>query len=204
MRRNGLKSGLLFSTSLMTAALGYGKKAYAACTPDPFVPNAFLCSGVNAVPGNYTFGGSNVAVVVASPSVFFTFAADDQISITGDGNLFFESQGTVILFSDLGVGVDILNNIANTPGSITVTTAFQAPTGPNNWRIEGDAAAIRAINNANGDINLTLNNRLIGEDAGVIADHNGTGNITITVGNAAVGLRTARLPQLAWVSTTTP
>ena len=106
------KQLLIYETAIPVSAARHGGASF-----DPTNNYAFS-AGINAVPGSYSFTGTDISVVVASPTVFFTNTATDQISITGDGDLFFESQGTVILFSDGGIGVDILNYGAGSPGTV--------------------------------------------------------------------------------------
>ncbi len=180
MRINGLTGGHLFTISLMTAATGSVQPAHANCLQDPLIASSHVCSGVSVLPGSISFGGTDISVMVAAPSVFFNVAgATDQLSITGDGALAFRSEGSVLLLSGGAVGVNLLNSGIGSAGSIAITTVAADPASPGPWRIEGATAGIQAINRANGDITLTLGSRIVGTDAGVVAQQDGAGSIDL-------------------------
>ena len=98
MGRSGLKSGLLLSTSVITAALAYSRRAYANCIAVSGPSSAYTCTGAPGGPTTYSFNGSDISVLAEATTVFFNdadFPASNQISISGDGDLTFGSAGSV-------------------------------------------------------------------------------------------------------------
>lgn len=152
MRRNGLKSGFLATTALMTAALGYGRKAYAQQACYQTAPATVLCDGSanyvnynNGLPTaasgwDYTFtpGGAatSITVALAPTTVLSTAGAygtpyygsyrpGDLIRITGDTNVTLNATRYSYLYSTTGNAVYLYNNNSGNTGNINVTTAFQ-------------------------------------------------------------------------------
>ena len=171
LRRRVLLSG----TVLVTAAVGYGRRAYGQCAPT--VAPSYQCLGVNVT--TQTISANNASVsTVAGFSV--NTAAGDAITITGDGALSYTDTnaspltttgGTALTVRSVGDDVG-----TSTPGSVTINT---------NGALSGLYGVV-ARNYGTGVLTITANGNVTGTgSSGVGIDtynsHAGT-NLTVTTG----------------------
>jgi uncharacterized protein with beta-barrel porin domain len=172
---HSLKSKLAVTTALVAAFCGYGRRAYAACSPTGSA--TYLCSGYNV--STQTISANEAAVSTASGFGVNT-ASGDAITITGDGALSFTDTNASTITTTAAGGhslyIHALADDGGTPGSITINSNSNV-TGTG---LYGDG--IRAYNHGTGALTITANGDVTGTDGtGIFANNSGT-NLTITTG----------------------
>jgi hypothetical protein len=200
---HSFKSKLAVTTALVAAFCGYGRRAYAACSPTGSA--TYLCSGYNVSTQTIS---ANEATVSTVSGFGVNTASGNAITVTGDGALSFTDiyASTIkTTASATSLYVHALADDGPTPGSITINA---------NSTITGGEAGIFAFNNgtgattvtANGDVTATdaaiasvditatsvtittgTGSTITGGEFGIIVDHNGTGGVTITADGTVTG-----------------
>jgi hypothetical protein len=171
LRRRVLLSG----TMLVTAAVGYGRRAYGACAPT-VAPN-YQCSGANVT--TQTINANNASVsTIAGFSVYAL--AGNAIEITGDGALSYTDTNSSPLTAAAGIALYVRSGgaYAATPGSVTINT---------NGTLSGYSGIV-ASNSGAGAITITANGNVTGTTYyGILAGNSGTGALTITANGNVTG-----------------
>ena len=165
---------------LATAAIGYGRRAYAACVPAG--GSNFICSGASTV---QTISAAN-ANVSTQPAFSVTTVSPNALTISGSGDLFYTDTNFSPLNAPSGNGLNVSN--AAGPGSITINT---------NGAITARNYGIRGRNFGSGALTITANGDVISTGTGVasfsrgiIAINSGTDlSVTTGVGTTVSGLR---------------
>jgi uncharacterized protein with beta-barrel porin domain len=143
LRRRVLLSG----TMLVATAVGYGRRAYAACVNSG--GSTYQCSGVNVT--TQTINANNVSV--STVSGFSVATGGNGITITGDGALSYTDTNA----SPLTAGADALDvvshgDFAGTPGGISINT---------NGALNG-GGGIFALNYGTGAVTVTAKGNVTG------------------------------------------
>src|SRR4030081_2076100 len=115
LRRRVLLSG----TMLVTAVVGYGRRAYGACVNSG--GSTYLCSGAEVT--TQTINANNASVsTIAGFSVYAP--AGNAIEITGDGALSYTDTKSPPLPAAAGIALYVRPGgaYAATPGSVTINT----------------------------------------------------------------------------------
>ena len=167
---------------LATAAIGYGRRAYAACVPAG--GSNFICSGASA---GQTISAAN-ANVSTQPGFSVSTVSPNALTISGSGDLFYTDTNLSPLTANSGNGLNISN--AAGPGSVTINT---------NGVINARNFGIYGGNNGTGALSITANGDVISAGTGVanlsrgiMALNSGTGtdlSVTTGVGTTVSGLR---------------
>src|SRR5690242_2813687 len=107
------RRALLSSTMLMAAAVGYGRRAYAACVNSG--GSTYQCSGAS---GAQTINANNPAV--STLPGFSVTTGGNGITITGDGALSYtDTNASPLTAGGTALNMYSLGDFAGTPGSIT-------------------------------------------------------------------------------------
>jgi len=165
----------------MTAAVGYGRRAYGQCAPT-VAPN-YQCSGVNVTTQTITANNASVSTALGFS---VNTPTGNAITITGDGALSYTDTNASPLTAAAGTALQVNSggDFSGTPGSITINT---------NGVLSGSGDShngIAAYNSGTGAINVTANGNvtgnLIGANGfGIIAVNSGLGtgtDVTVTTG----------------------
>jgi hypothetical protein len=168
LRRRALLSGSM----LVAAAVGYGRRAYAACVNSG--GSTYQCSGANFTTQNIIANNAAVSTV-AGFSV--TSATDNGITILGDGALSYtDIHASPVTGYVAGLYVRTLGS--NTTGSVTINT---------NGAISANYFGIKALNYDRGALTITANGNVsthgVGAYSGIYARNSSTGtNLSVTTG----------------------
>ena len=165
LRRRVLLSG----TMLAAAAVGYGRRAYAACVNSGGA--TYQCSAAAVTTQTITANNASVSTV-AGFSV--NTPAGNAITITGDGALSYTDTNASQLTAAAGTALYVHSggDFAGTPGSVTINT---------NGVLSG-LTGIIAQNYGTGALTITANGDFTGTTGvGISADNFGT-NLTVTTG----------------------
>ncbi len=177
MRRFGasaLQRRLLGSASLLAAAAGYGRHAYAQASCYNTSGTNYICTGVGT--SALSVNANNATVYSQSPlQVTLSGGPADALFISGAGSLSFIDAyaDTIISGTDTGLGLRVTGDAGATPGSATILAS--------GYFRGADEYAIYVYNSGSGDTSITLTGSARG-GYGIYAD-NGTsaGNLSITV-----------------------
>src|SRR3990172_2924666 len=168
-----LKNKLVVTTAVAAALFGYGRRAYAACDPQP-APD-YLCSGATATTQSISYDNANVYTAYGFSVIT---AAGNAITITGDGALSFTDIYASTITGGGGGGnpgglyMKVLGDYNATPGSATINV---------NSKIAGYMYGIRARNLGSGEISITADGEATGVFAGIGTINHGT-DLIITAG----------------------
>ena len=190
---------LLSSTMLVSALVGYGRRAYAAC-PVTVAPN-YLCSGANAATITINANNANVSTA-AAPAFSINAAAGNALTITGNGALVYtDANASPLTAPATALFIRSTGDDGLTPGSVTVDTNGVLIGGGYGIRASnygggalsitangavtgGNYTAIRAENFAAGtDLSVTAAGTVFGNFFGIIASNYGTGALSVCVWN---------------------
>jgi uncharacterized protein with beta-barrel porin domain len=157
---------------LMAAAVGYGRRAYAACVNTG--GSTYECSGVNVTQQAIN---ANNATVFTDPGFSVTTAAAGAITITGDGALSYTDVNASPLTAPSAAALYVRSggNYAATPGSVTINT---------NGVLTGGIYGVDARNFGTGALTVTVNGNVTGTGTfspGIFALNYGTG-LSVTTG----------------------
>ena len=163
LRRRVLLSG----TMLVAAAVGYGRRAYAACVNTG--GSTYQCSGTNATTQAINGPNANNAAVSTLPGFSVNTATGDGITITGDGALSYTDTNASSLTATGGYALYVgsSGDVAGTPGSVTINT---------NGALSGVNNGIFARNYGTGAVTVTANGNVTGTVGfGIYAANNSAG-----------------------------
>jgi hypothetical protein len=164
-RRNALAVGTAIGALF---GLGYGRGAYAACTP---ATGAVVCSGTEIVTQNIT----GPATITTDPGFSVNTAVGDAISISGSGPVsFVDANGSYIVGYD-----DAIQAIITGTGDLTITTDADSI-------LIGGQRGILASVTGTGALTVTSYGEVTGtNDDGIVARITNTGSsagLTVTTG----------------------
>jgi uncharacterized protein with beta-barrel porin domain len=169
----GLRRRVLMSGTILAAAAGYGRRAYAQCAPTA-APN-YQCSGVNVT--TQTINANNASVsTVAGFSV--NAPAGNAITISGDGALSYTDTNASPLTASTGYALSVLpggDDVGTaTPASITITT---------NGALSGLGGIYARNLTGTGALTITANGNVSATNIGIQAYNSHTGaGVTVTTG----------------------
>lgn len=172
-----LKRNILLSTALIGATLiGYGRRAYAACTHSG--GGVYACTGANATTQNINGGSATNAAVSTAPGFSVTTAAGNAITIQATGALSFtDTNASYISGSVRGLYISSTGDAGLTPGSITITS---------NAAISGGSYGIRARNEGSGSVTLDISGDVTGtSDIGIFAINFSSSGTDLSITTAA-------------------
>jgi uncharacterized protein with beta-barrel porin domain len=170
---SALRRQVLLSGTILAAAAGYGRRAYAQCAPTA-APN-YQCSGVNVTTQTITANNASVSTV-AGFSV--NAAAGNAITITGDGALSYTDTNASPLTASTGYALSVLpggDDVGTgTPASITITT---------NGALSGLGGIYARNTSGTGAVTITANGNVSATRLGIQAYNSHTGaGVTVTTG----------------------
>jgi uncharacterized protein with beta-barrel porin domain len=210
LRRRALLSG----TILVTAAVGYGRRAYGAVGCVPTVAPNYQCSGANVTTQTITANNASVSTV-AGFSV--NTPAGNAITITGDGALSYTDTNASPLTTLAAPGTSRALSVnsggddvgTSTPGSVTIKTngalsgysgiaAYNSGTGAVSVTANGNVTATNSVHgigiysyNSGAGTNVTVTTAagttVSGGSNGIAASNYGTGAVTITANGNVTG-----------------
>ncbi|SDM91978.1 autotransporter outer membrane beta-barrel domain-containing protein [Afipia sp. GAS231] len=167
LRRRALLSG----TMLMAAAVGYGRRAYAACVNSG--GSTFQCSGANVTQQTIN---ANSAAVSTLPGFSVNTTDRTGITITGDGAISYTDVNASPVTGYFAALYVRSTRFAPVPGSITIAT---------NGRLSSGLFGIYAHNYGTGALTITANGNVTSAfPYGIFAANSGTA-LSVTTGAGA-------------------
>ena len=185
MRVKKMKSNLLLTTSLMTAALfSYGRQASAGMC---FGPNPYLCYG--DIYGAQNFYNTDPSVFILSDANIDSQGdSDPAIEVTGDGDIlvqsdlgskiyseYFDTEASEFVGGD-GIRIEhlgVYGDLEGADGSIVADI---------NSEITAFNTAINISNNSYGDVTLTSTGNISGGGGIEVVNSEYSGALSITLG----------------------
>jgi autotransporter family porin len=190
----GAKHRLLVSTAMLgVLCLGYGRRAYAACSG---AGGTYNCTG--ALTATQTLSSGTLSVTTTAPFSISTTAGDAFDLTATTGSLTFTDNNTSTI-TGFGSGISATNNgsgdlMITTTGTVTGNGAVSPNAGiyaknyggnltVNTATVSGGRYGIYAKNYGSGALSITATGTVTGSGAyGVSADNHGT-SLTINVGS---------------------